>query len=97
MTEWTGSSPGQLEISLMSFDEFVAAVDGRAATDAVVASPIDGGFSLAASISAGEQMQWFADVYPGASASPAAAISAAGTSGTRRRQLPDRRSAGRNR
>ncbi len=65
MTEWTGSSPAQLEISLMAFDELVAAVDERAASDAVAATPIVGGFSLAASISAAEQMQWFADVNPG--------------------------------
>src|SRR5262245_49996925 len=67
MTEWTGASPSPFELSLMSLDELVAAVarGAASASDAVTAAPIVDGFSLAASIGAGEQMQWFDDVNPG--------------------------------
>jgi hypothetical protein len=64
MTEWTGSTPAPFELSLMAFDELVAALDGRAA-GAVAVVPTAAGFSLAAAISAAEPMQWFADVNPG--------------------------------
>src|SRR6187549_1741879 len=56
MTEWTGTAPTQLELSLMAYDELVAALDDRAAgaVAAVPAAVPAAGFSLAASVSAAE-------------------------------------------
>ena len=59
-----GAPPGVVPWWL-TVDQLIAALDGQAAAVAVPATPSADGFTLAASITAAEPMQWFHDVNAG--------------------------------